>query len=169
MAKRRDWRWCRRAAPVHRVQMMAKRTLRPGDVLEVRLANGLGCLLYVGAHAEYGDAIKVSPVVARERPSVSLGLFERGYITFYPARAALAQGLVKTVGSLPAPSLPNVLRRAGARSRCNVETWIIEDESGETVTRTLTRTQRQIPIAAIWNHEFLVQRIAEGWRPEEDG
>lgn len=147
---------------------MAKR-LRPGDVLEVRLPDGLGYLLYVGAHAEYGDAVKVSPAVATQRPSVSHELFERGYVTFYPARAALAQGLVMIVGNLPAPSLPGVLRRPGARSGCSVETWIIEDQSGESVTRTLTREERHIPIAAIWNHELLVQRIAEGWRPEKDG
>ena len=149
--------------------MKTKRRPQPGDVLEVRLANGLGYLLFVGTHSEYGDAVKVSPVVATERPPVSLGLFEKGYIAFYPARAAWSQGLVETVGSLPAPPVPSALRRPGARSEGRVETWIIEDESGEAVTRTLTGEQRHLPIAAIVNHELLVQRIAEGWRPEKEG
>jgi hypothetical protein len=147
---------------------MTKRLL-PGDVLEVPLAQGLGYLLYVGRHAEYGDAITVSPAVVNQRPSVTVGLFDEGYVTFYPARAALAQGLVTVVGRLPAPALPTVLRRAGVRTGRRVETWIIEDESGETMKRTLDGKERLIPIAAIWTHEFLIHRIAEGWRPEQEG
>jgi hypothetical protein len=88
---------------------MAKR-LRPGDVLEVRLPEGLGYLLCVGTHPEYGDAITVSPAVVSQRPSVTVDLFEEGYVTFYPARAALSQGLVMVVGRLPARALP---RRIG--------------------------------------------------------
>jgi hypothetical protein len=147
---------------------MAKR-LRPGDVLEVRLPDGRGYVLYVGTHPEYGDAIVVAPAVVSHRPSVSQRLFDEGYVTFYPARAAVAQGLLTAVGSLTAPPLPTVLRRPGVRSGRTVETWVIEDESGETVKRSLGDKERRIPIAAIWNHELLTQRIAEGWRPEQEG
>lgn len=147
---------------------MAKR-LRPGDVLEVRLPEGLGYVLYLGTHPEYGDGIAVSSAVVTQRPSLTQGFFDEGYVTFYPARAALAQDLVTVVGRLPAPALPRALRRPGVRTGRTVETWIIEDESGETVKRTLGAQERLIPIAAIWNHELLVHRIAEGWRPEQEG
>lgn len=133
------------------------------------MLDGLGYVLYMGTHPEYGDAIAVAPVVVSHRPSVSQEFFDEGYVTFYPARAALAQGLVTVVGRLPAPALPTVLRRAGVRTGRRVETWIIEDESGETMKRTLDGKERLIPIAAIWNHEFLIHRIAEGWRPEQEG
>jgi len=93
-------------------------------------------------------------------------LFERGYLTFYPAKAAIVQKLATIVGYLQAPDLPKRLRRAGVRSGCAVETWVIEDASGEVVKRELSDQERQLPIAAIWNHEFLVQRVSEGWRPE---
>jgi len=37
------------------------------------------------------------------------------------------------------------------------------------VKSTLSEEERRLPIAAIWNHEFLVQRVSEGWRPEMEG
>ena len=133
------------------------------------MLDGLGYVLYMGTHPEYGDAIAVAPVVVSHRPSVSQEFFDEGYVTFYPARAAVVQGLLTVVGSLTAPPLPSVLRRAGVRSGRTVETWVIEDEWGETVKRSLGDEERRIPIAAIWNHALLSQRIAEGWKPEQEG
>lgn len=147
--------------------MMAKK-LRSGDVLEVRLPEGFGYLLYLGQHPEYGDAVTVSSSY-RQRPSVIEALFDGGYVALYPARAAVTQGLVELVGNAPARPVPRALRRAGVRSGRTVETWIIEDGSGETIKRNLSQHERRIPIAAIWNHEILVQRIVEGWRPEMEG
>jgi hypothetical protein len=146
---------------------MAKRA-RPGDVLEVQLQNGNGYLQYLGAHPEYGDAIAVCPAILPRRPVVTTSLFDESYVTFYPARTAVAQGLVAVLGNLPAFPVPIVLRRPGARLGRKVETWVIEGRTGETVKQVLDVAERRIPIAAIWNHNLLVQRIGEGWRPEQE-
>lgn len=138
-------------------------------MLEVRIPNGLAYLLFLGVHPEYGAAVSVCPAVTTRRPTLTGTLFDDSYVTFYPARAAVAQGLVTVVGHLAIRDMPGALRRPGVRSGHGVQTWIIEDGHAETVKRKLSEGERQLPIAAIWNHELLVHRILEGWRPENEG
>lgn len=147
---------------------MPKR-LKIGDVLEIGAASGLVYVQYLGKHPEYGDAIAVCSMEHSRRPVVAPDLFRNGYVIFYPANAAVSQNLARVVGNLPAADVPTRLRRPGVRSEAGVETWIIEDESGEHVKRTLSADERQMPLAVIWNHEMLLQRISEGWRPEREG
>ena len=148
-------------------QAMAKR-IRPGDVLEVALEDGLGYVHFVGKHPQYGDGIRVSTAVLKSRPTVAEELFKDAYFTFYPAGAAVAQGLVTVVGNLPPTPLPSVMRRRGAMSGRKVVTWIIQNAAGETLKWSLSQEERLLPIVGIWNHAFLVERISEGWRPEMD-
>jgi hypothetical protein len=49
-----------------------------------------------------------------------------------------------------------------------VVTWIVIDGNAELLRDKLNAEERRLPIAVIWNHELLVQRLAEGWRPEEE-
>lgn len=141
----------------------------PGDVLEIATQNGLIYLHYLGKHSEYGDGVTVCPTRQSTRVSVSNDLFIGGYVTFYPAVASVARGLAEIVGHLPSAGLPKRFRRPGARSGRSVETWIIEDDSSEVVRRQLTDAERTLPIATIWNHELLLQRVHEGWKPELEG
>lgn len=147
---------------------MTKRA-KPGDVLEVTAADGVIYTHYLGKHPEYGDAVAVCPTKHLKRVPVSPNLFHSGYVTFYPAVAAVNRGLAAVVGHLPSPGLPKRVRRPGARSGRKVETWIIEDDSRETVKDRLSDEDRELPIAVIWNHELLVQRVSEGWRPDMEG
>ncbi len=147
---------------------MTKR-VRPGAVLELSTDDGFIYIHYVGTHSEYGDAITVRPTSYADRVAPSSDLFREGYFIFYPARAAVTQGLAEVVGQLPSPGLPNRLRRPGVRSGTKIETWIIEDASGERVKSKLSEEERRLPIAVLWNHELLVQRVREGWRPEMEG
>jgi hypothetical protein len=142
---------------------------RIGDVFELSVRTGFGYFQYLGRHPEYGDAIRVVPVVFSHSQRIVSSLFENAYVTFYPVRASAAKGLSRAVGNLPAPKPPSVMRRAGVRLQGRVETWIIEDERGETMVRQLSDSELLLPIAAIWNHEFLVQRITEGWLPTQEG
>lgn len=126
-------------------------------------------LQYLGTHREYGDGVAVSPTAFPCPVPVAENVFGDSYVVFYPARAAVARGLAKVVGWLPPRGIPTRLRRPGARLGSKVETWIIEDDSREEVKRQLMEDDLRIPLAVIWNHELLLQRVREGWRPENEG
>jgi hypothetical protein len=138
-------------------------------VLEIHIGDHFAYLHYIGRHPHYGDAVLVSPVVHQRRTSVTADVFSDSYVAFYPVAAAVSQGLVVVVAHWLPPSLPIRLRRAGVRSGHRVETWIIEDGAQEVVKSVLSDDDLQLPIAAIWNHELLVQRIAQGWIPAHEG
>src|SRR5262249_1505661 len=109
------------------------------------------------------------PLKRTSRVGVDADLFRDGYVTFFPAVAAVAQGLASIVGHLPSPGLPRRMRRPGARSATKVETWIIEDGSNEVMKRVLSDAERRPPIGVIWNRDLLLARVSEGWRPEMEG
>ena len=142
---------------------------KPGDVLALTATEGTIYVHYLGAHADYGDGIAVCPRAFVAPVPITDSLFDDGYVVFYPIRAAIAAGLAKTVGHLFARGLPARLRRPGARRGHKVETWIIEENSREEVKRYLSQDELQLPLAVIWNHEMLLQRVHEGWRPEHEG
>ena len=143
--------------------------LRPGDVLELTTDKGRICVHYVGRHSEYGDGVIVCPTLHASRAPVNNDLFREGYFTFYPAAAAVGQSLANVIGNLPSPGLPKRFRRPGARYDRTITTWIVEDGAGEVVKQRLSEEERRLPIAAIWNHEMLLHRVSEGWRPEIEG
>ena len=148
---------------------MGKR-LKTGDVLEITTGDGRFVYLqYLGKHAEYGDAVAVCPREYASRVPENASLFVSAYVTFYPAHAAVARGLARVHGTSAPQRMPARWRRAGARVGLTVKTWIIEDGSSEEVKHQLSPEERHLPIAAIWNHEFLLQRVREGWRPEMEG
>jgi hypothetical protein len=144
-----------------------------GDILEVRVPGGLAYLQYIAKHARYGEMILVSSPRHRVRPQATTRLFDGAYVTFYPVGAAVRHGLVDIVGHAPisAGTPPTRFRRTGARPRDGgpVETWVIEDESGETVRTSLSDEERSLPIVRLLNHEALIHYIVTGWRPEVEG
>lgn len=146
---------------------MAK-NLSVGDVLEIVAPDGLVYLQYLGKHPSYGDGVAVCPEKRRSRPALSPSLLDGSYVTFYPAAAAVRQGLADVVGHLPSSGLPGQYRRPGAREGVVIKTWILEDASGDHLRQTLSEDERRLPIASIWNHEYLLNRISAGWRPEQE-
>jgi hypothetical protein len=148
--------------------MKAKRA-RAGDVLEVEVPEGRIYLHFVGTHPDYGDGVAVSPTTQPNPVAVAEDLFRDGYFTFYPARAAVSQGLARVVGRLPSQGIPRRLRRRGAMIGTEVKTWIIEDGSREEVKHKLSKDELRLPIAATWNHALLLERVRMGWRPEGEG
>ncbi len=149
-----------------------KKKLIPGDVLEVAIPDDcLGYLLYLGKHHEYGDTVLVVPGTFDRPPTDFSKEFQHAYVTFYPVTAALAQKLVRVVAKeiIPTGMPPRRLRRAGARSGTRIDSWVIEDESGEYLKTKLSEDELRLPIAAIWNHELLLKRITTKWRPELEG
>ncbi|HEX5751227.1 MAG TPA: ribonuclease E inhibitor RraB [Archangium sp.] len=151
-----------------------RKRVRPGDVLEVRTPRGLAYVHYTGRHREYGDAIRVLPGFFASRPADFMALVDppEAYFTFYPAGAAVSQGLVEIAAEHPVPRgevFPSVYRRECASNReGRVLAWLICEGRRETLVRELSEVQRRLPIASIWNHEALVYYLTQEWRPEQD-
>jgi hypothetical protein len=139
--------------------------VRIGDIVATTTPDGTAYVQYVGALPEYGDVVRVEPQLHGGPAPELAALFGEAYFTFYPARIAVRRGLACVVGHLEAPPIPARWRRAGVRRGEGIESWVIEEESVERVTRRLTEAELQLPIAAVWNHELLLTRIAERWRP----
>ena len=150
------------------------RRVKTGDILELQTPRGLSYAQYVGKHTEYGDVIRVVSGWHGHRVTDFVGLLSQsGYLAFYPASAAVKNGLAEIVGSHPLPvgvSVPQSLRRAGARGRTGqVLTWIVEIAGHDIVCKELDEAQRKLPIAAVWDHALLIERISQGWSPEQEG
>ncbi|MFL5359040.1 ribonuclease E inhibitor RraB [Archangium sp.] len=151
-----------------------RKRARPGDILEVQTPRGRAYVQYTGKHSEYGDAIRVLPGFFAIRPADFMALVSRpeAYFTFYPASAAVSQGLVEIVAGQPVPQgqvFPAVYRRAGASNRQGrVLAWMICEGTKETLVRELSEEQRLLSIASIWNHEALIYYLTQEWRPEQD-
>jgi len=151
--------------------MMAtqRKRVKEGDVLEVKVGDRFAYLQYIGKHPHYGEAMLVSPMLHDRKSNVTNDLLSGAYATFYPVTAAIAQRLVEVIGHIEPVSLPRRFRRPGAMSGRRIRTWIVEGETGEQVKSKLTEDELQLPIATIWNHEYLVQRLQEGWSPSQEG
>jgi hypothetical protein len=152
--------------------MASRKRARPGDILEVATPRGLTYVQYTAKHPEYGAAIRVFPgLFFKARPQDwSPLLTHASYFTFYPVGTAVSQGAVEIVANLPLPpegGLPTRFRRAGWRTKeGKVTLWFICEGGQETRRTELSEEEKKLPIASIWNHEFLVHRLVEEWRPE---
>lgn len=140
-----------------------------GDVLEIQTSSGFIYLHFLGKHHEYGACVAVTSSSTAVSAPVSAAIFADAFVTFYPATVAVSRGLARVVGNLPSAGIPKRWRRAGAREGRKVATWIIEEEGTRFLRRELTDEERRLPIVAIWNHEFLLERVRSGWRPEHKG
>ena len=94
------------------------------------------------------------------------------FATFYPLGAAVNRKLVEVVGNVPLPDhlKPFPIFRSDNldQKTKTVDTWWSKDLENEKSSRVggLTPEQWKLPILAVWTHPYLVDRIAEGWRPE---
>jgi len=142
-----------------------------GDVLELGTPSGLAYLHYLGKHATYGAAIAVSKRTYVSRQPVNAALFNSSYVTFYTLAPCLRLQLVTVVGNVQSPGLPKSYRRPGAMEGRKVLTWVIEDSDGIdiAVRKKLSERELLLPIAGIWNHEYLVIRVTQSWSPEHEG
>jgi hypothetical protein len=145
--------------------------LTPGAVLAVPVGPQLGLVQYIGEHPELGGCVWVVPRAFASLPADLGDALRDGYCAFIPARAARRRKLADVVGQadLAGRAVPIVTRRAGARAADGtVLTWVIEGPDGSVVRERLSDAERALPVAGVWNVEFLAERIATGWRPETD-
>ncbi|PTL80940.1 hypothetical protein DAT35_26795 [Vitiosangium sp. GDMCC 1.1324] len=153
-----------------------RKRARLGDVLEVSTPRGLVYIhyTYLAEKPRYFETIRVLPGFFTTRPAdfTELVNHPRAYFAFYPARAAVSQGLVEVVAHHPVrpeQAFPAVYRWAGASNReGRVLAWRICDGTKEMLVRELSEEQRYLPIYSIFVHDSLVSALTEEWRPEHD-
>jgi hypothetical protein len=143
--------------------------LRPGDILELDCGDGVAYFSYVGRHPILGDTIWVVPAVFDVPLADPVRAFTRpGYYAFYPAHTAVRQKLIRGRGfSADAMRmLPKRMRNViNLNSDGSVASWLITDGISNVPRRELTPEEQTLPIAAIWNHPLLVDRIRRNWSP----
>jgi hypothetical protein len=157
---------------------MTKRRKRArfGDVLEVSTPRGLAYIQYTCLKEDpwYLETIRVLPGFFSSRPTDFTDLVNspKAFFAFYPARAAVSQGLVEIVAHhpmSPEQSFPAAYRRAGASNReGRVLAWFICEGTKETMVRELTQEQLYLPVTDIFLHDSLVTALTEEWRPEHE-
>lgn len=147
-----------------------------GDLVEVRTPRGLAYVQYTSKHPRYSDTIRVLPGLFEQRPpadELRALSTQEGYFVFYLVSLAVRHGLVEIIGNYPIPAgldAPAKLLRVGfIAPGGKVMTWVLLEGSKETlIKRALTPEEKRLSRAQMWNHEYLVQRLAEQWRPEHE-
>jgi hypothetical protein len=120
-----------------------------------------------------GDLVWVIPYLFPAPPPKIASVAELdGYFAFYPVHTALRQKLVAKVGFIESAVrlVPTRWRNAlDFNPDRSVARWFISDGSSRELRRDidLTPEKRALPIADVWNHEYLCARIREGWRPDQ--
>lgn len=147
---------------------------RIGDIIEIPTAKGLCYAQYPHQHPQFGGLIRVFDRLFSERPN-ELQKAAQGpvrFSTFFPVRAAIKRGIFRVVGNQEIASQNRefpVFRDGLEDPRTNkVTTWWFWDGEREWKVGQITEEQRKMPIRAVWNDTFLVNRIESGWTPGID-
>ena len=156
---------------------MPKNKATIGDILEIKTPSGLAYLQYTHENHSMGSLIRILPGLYERRPAdfADLARQKELYFTFYPLAYALPDRETEIVSHQPVPdwAVPYPLMRHSRGG--NV--WIImradtrltvENLMKATKYPVLTLEQQKLSIHSLWSHSFLVQQLAQGWRPERD-
>lgn len=149
------------------IYWMKKRSANPipGDVFEIKHQARFAYVQFVGENTRYGEIIRVVPKLLDSRANDFESLFAMAYFTFYPIILACKLKMVEKVGALPPPPAPSSWRRRGAIIGMEIKTWFIEENGKDRIVRELSPEEASLPMASIWNHEYLLEKISEGWTP----
>lgn len=144
-----------------------------GDVIEIPTSNGLAYAQITHKVPSYGSLIRVLPGLFEVRPSrlddITV-LTERFYI-FFPAGAAVHRGLVAVIGNVPVPTraqpFPLLRQRGYIEPGGKVRDWWLWDGTNSWRVGQLTTEQRALSLGEIWNDTLLIERILDGWKPQD--
>ena len=145
--------------------------MRPqiGDVIEIETPQGLAYAQYTHEHREpprYGSLLRVLPGLHSETPSEFAHLVTQHerFSVFFPLGAALQRQLVRIVAR---EEIPRGNRAFPIfRSRQGQVVWLWDGKKEWRARRRDRWTPRAI--AEVWNDTLLIERIASGWRPDDD-
>ena len=150
--------------------------MRPGDVLAVRTDDQQWHLCYLGRHETLGDTLWVSLCShALDATWTCRDLSGDGYYVFYPATAAVRRNMAVRAGYCPEAmrKMPRLLRYSSPFVRDgDPQIWRIAEsarvDAPFVVCESLTVDEAELPEAAIWNHEYLLDRLRSGWHPRQE-
>lgn len=148
--------------------------IRSGDVFAIRTSGGHAYFQYVKKIAPMGSLVRVLPGVFADAPTdvESLVAKETNFWIFFPAGAAFSRGIVHKIGryAIPYHSKNVPVFRAGVVDPAvgKVVDWWLWDGEKEWRVGSITDEQRRLPIRGSWNDTMLIERIEEGWLPEND-
>jgi len=150
--------------------------LRPGDVLSVETDGRKWHMCYIGRHASLGDTVWVSSQGRVLDAALDCHDFTGdGYYVFYPATTAIRRKMVTRAGYCPEGMrmMPRLFRYGSPFVReGGPQIWRIAENAHVgtpfVIRDSLTVEEAELPEAAIWNHEFLLDRLRIGWHPRHE-
>ena len=151
---------------------MGRRKLELGSVFEIRTPSGLGYFQYIGESKVYCELIRVFPETYERRPEPidSILRSPEAFLTFYPIRRALSDGLVALVHHAPVPdrfrAFPRMRWGSAIPASGGPRKWRLFDgeDFGDFVD--LTPALRKLSVTGTSGHASLQTKIATGYRPE---
>lgn len=147
--------------------------IKIGDVFVIATTSGKAYFQFVKKIPPMGSLIRVLPGTYHDEPDLDVLVEEKtNFWIFFPASAALKQGIIQKANSctVPTHSKETPTFRAGVvdPSTGRVDAWWFWNGEKEWKVGEITEEQRKFPIRGTWNDTLLVQRIEEGWLPEKD-
>jgi hypothetical protein len=144
-----------------------------GDVFETTTSRGRAYLQVTHKHPKYGFLVRVLPGFFNSVPNIEELVGQEGrFVTFFPVAAAMKQGIVRRVATVPVPSHAHefpLFRTGVVDPRTGkVAVWWLWDGEKEWRVDELTPDQRRLPLRGIWNDTLLIKRIESDWLPEKD-
>ena len=152
---------------------MGKR-IKIGDVAELQTKNSLACAIYTHKKPMYGTLIRVVDGFFDQRPVLEeISSRDIRFSTFFPLQYAVSQGITEIIGNLELSkemSAFPLLRGAGTRGRDGkVRDWYLWDGQNErAIGSCLSAKERRLSLLQMLNDTTLIERVEEGWCPEDE-
>lgn len=148
--------------------------LRVGDILELPIQTGFAYLQYVMKVPRFGVLVRVLRGTFVECPRLFSHLANQpeSFVAFFPVGAAVAQGILRPVAHESVPERLQVLPLFRAAGNIDPKTgkvldWWLWDGERSWPVGELRPEHRHLPIQEVLNDTMLVQRIEDGWTPED--
>src|SRR5437016_426711 len=148
---------------------MVKKKATIGDLIEIPTSRGFAYAQYTHQHPQWGGLVRVFDTMFQERPKDPSVITDGAvrFSTFLPIRTAVHRGTFDIVGNYsiaPENRQFPVFRNGVPNPKTKkVSVWWLWDGDKEWKVGELTPEQRQLPILAVWNDTFLVERVETGW------
>ena len=157
--------------------MKPRVTPKIGDIVEIKTSSGLAYVQYTANHTMppvFGQLVRVLPGLHNTRPSDFSALAQKkeNYFVFTPLGLACRRKQGTIVGNEPVPDWAQgiPLMRMANRFDENGKghDWYLWDGIETWPATGTPQDLNNLSIAAIWGHDVLIERLAEGWLPSDE-